>query len=340
MRNALTEAKSLGLDCVQVFTKNQQQWEAPPLRDDAVADWKAGLAELGWSRRAHTPARTVSHASYLINIASPDPTLREKSLAALREEADRADTLGIPILVFHPGAHTTSTPEEGLDRIAQGVAQLIADTPGGRVCFTFENVAGAGSTLGRTFEQLATLRNGVLARAGQAAAPRVGFCIDTCHAHAAGYDLSTTDSARRALDQLDRACGLENVRALHLNDSKGPANSRLDRHEHIGRGTIGFPGFAVFAGCPAFASIPKVMETPKGDFATGRPWDAVNVALLRALASGQTPTLEPPAPSTTPSRTTASAKPTMPPAKAPPRTKPKPPPKRKPAPKPKPRKKA
>ena len=285
MANALRDAESLGLDCVQVFTKNQQQWKAPPLKPDAIREWNDERARLGW---AGDDARVVSHASYLINMASPDPALRAKSIDLMRDEIDRCHALSIARLVFHPGAFTTGTREGGLAHIADACAALLTATRGCNVCLCLENVAGAGSTLGGPFSELADLAARIRA-AAPTAQDRTGFCIDTCHAHAAGYDLSTAASACAALAELDRAVGLSHVRVLHLNDSKGKAGSHLDRHEHIGKGTIGRAGFAAFLAEPAFKSLPKIMETPKGEAPSGKPWDRLNVALLRRLAKAPTP---------------------------------------------------
>ncbi|MFN0012296.1 MAG: deoxyribonuclease IV [Phycisphaerales bacterium] len=280
MANALREAETLGLECVQVFTKNQQQWSAPPLKADTIREWAETIARLKW---AGDDRRVVSHASYLINMASPDAALRAKSIDLMREEIDRCEALAIRLLVFHPGAFTTSTLEEGVSRIADACASLLHATKGYRTVLCLENVAGAGSTIGRTFEELADLRSRI-ASAAPGHAARIGFCIDTCHAHAAGYDLSTPASATAALAALDRAAGLANVRVLHLNDSKGKSGSHLDRHEHIAKGTIGRAGFAAFVQHAGLAGLPKIMETPKGDDANGKPWDLANVALLRRLA--------------------------------------------------------
>lgn len=284
MANALHEARALGLDCVQVFTKNQQQWSAPALADGVVETWLAALRELGWdsAKGSPGPSRVVSHASYLSNLASPDDALRLKSLALMRDELDRCERLAIGLLVFHPGAATGSTREEGLERIAQGVASLLAAARTGSWVLCLENVAGAGTTLGRTLDELAWLR----ARAIELGAPsgRVGFCLDTCHAHAAGYDLSTRAGGEAFVAQVDRVLGLAHVRVLHLNDSKGGVSSRLDRHQHIGEGTIGPAGFAGVLACAPWREIPKILETPKGQTPDGVAFDTINVARLRALA--------------------------------------------------------
>jgi deoxyribonuclease-4 len=287
MHNALLEARRLKLDCVQVFTKNQQQWKAPPLKREAVDAWWAELRSMGWEPRESRPDRVTSHASYLINMASPDPVLREKSIALMREEIERCEVLGIPLLVFHPGAHVGGTREEGLARVVDACSRLIGQTAGYRTVLCLENVAGAGSTLGRWFEELSGLRAGMI-EAGAAPA-RVGFCIDTCHAHVAGYDLCTPEKATLALRQLEAAVGLANVRCMHFNDAKAPCGSRLDRHEHIGKGCIGKArggGFPVFLNHPLLVGVPKILETPKGENKSGVPLDTLNLRRLRTMLGG------------------------------------------------------
>lgn len=273
MLNALDEAVNLGLDTVQVFTKNQQQWKAKPLDAGMVRDWRARIVELGWA------PRTVSHASYLINLASPDDELWRKSIDLMSDEIERCETLGIPFLVHHPGAFTTSSREAGLSRIARAYAELFERSAGYRTVLCLENTVGGGSNLGREFAELAELRRMILDTVGDPA--RVGYCFDTCHAHAGGYDLSAAESAAAVFAEWDRACGLENIRVLHLNDSKTPLNSRRDRHEHIGMGSIGLRGFAAVLSVPWFAERPKILETPKGLDETGTEWDRVNLARLK-----------------------------------------------------------
>ncbi len=286
MVNALLEAERLGLDTVQVFTKNQQQWKAPPLDPAGAADWLDALRRLGWEDR------TVSHASYLINLASPDDELWAKSIDLMTVEIERCEALSIPFLVHHPGAYTTSTEGEGLDRIALAYDELLRRTRGFRTVCCLEDTVGSGSNLGRTFEQLADLRARILDRTGEAG--RVGYCLDTCHAHAGGYDMSTRESADAALDLFDSSCGLENLRVLHLNDSLKELGSRKDRHAHIGEGTITNPpgrkgqalkdsGFAAVVNRPELADRPMIMETPKGDDEKGVPHDARNLRRLRRL---------------------------------------------------------
>lgn len=278
MVNALEEAERLKLDTVQVFTKNQQQWKAKPLDPGMVAAWHAKVDALGWR------GRIVSHASYLINLGSPNDDLWLKSIDLMVDEIERCRTLGIAFLVHHPGAFTTSTREEGLGRIAAAYKEIFARTAGAPVVSCLENTVGSGSNLGREFSEVSRLRDMILDATG--APKRLGVCIDTCHAHAGGYDLSTRAKAEGAMEALDRELGLGWVRVLHLNDSKGAAASRLDRHEHIGEGTIGDAGFQVVVNRPEFAGIPKIMETPKGESKAGVNLDTINLKRLRAMSNG------------------------------------------------------
>lgn len=291
MVNALREAEGLGLDTVQVFTKNQQQWKCKPLDGGMVCEWQGELTRLAWTDRV------VSHASYLINLASPNDELWEKSIDLMREEIERCEALGIRYLVHHPGAATSSTREEGLARIAKAYKRLFKETAGYRTVSCLENTAGAGSTLGRTFEELAALRGMIREETG-CEADRIGVCIDTCHAHAAGYDISTYEGGMAMLDQLGRICGFECVRVVHLNDSAAPAGSNRDRHAHIGEGTIGggttpkrlaASGFRAVLEHPGIAAVPKILETPKESDAKGVPMDSVNLARLKKILGVEHP---------------------------------------------------
>lgn len=285
MVNALHEAKSLGLDAVQVFTKNQQQWKAPAMKPEAQSAWLDGLSELGWTDSdplgAGAVHRTVSHASYLINLASPDDALWEKSIDLMVVEIERCDVLGIPLLVHHPGAFTTSDRSAGLGRIVSAYEVLFERTAKAKVVSCLENTVGSGSNLGGSFEELAELRERIVSATGRA--DRVGFCFDTCHAHAFGYDMHGVEAADTTLDELDRVCGLAHVRCVHLNDSKGAKGSRLDRHEHIGEGTIGEAGFSAVLVRAGLRGRPMILETPKGESDDGTPLDTVNLRLLRGL---------------------------------------------------------
>lgn len=315
---ALHEATGLGLDTVQVFTKNQRQWSVAPLDPGAALEWVSELARLKWQGRA------VAHDSYLINLASPDDSpggLWEKSLATMRIEITRCAALAIPFLVSHPGAHMikegpldgAARVEAGLVRIARAYAKLLRETRDVPVTICLENTAGGGTTLGRSFEELARLRELILQEAGHNAdlngvtGGRIGFCLDTCHALAAGYDISGKDEAGRArslaegrqrgramLEEFDRVCGLANLRVLHLNDSQGVLGSHIDRHEHIGLGCVALGAFAAVVSHPALARAPKIMETPKEESPGGEPMDALNLRLLRALQAGDEPVVEAP----------------------------------------------
>ncbi|MCA9305659.1 MAG: deoxyribonuclease IV [Phycisphaerales bacterium] len=294
MSNALREAEGLTMDTVQVFTKNQRQWKVTALKDDARDEWLGESQRLGWN-----DARLVAHDSYLINLASPNDELWEKSVAMMREELDRAQALGIGLLVSHPGAHTGSGVEAGLERIAEAYKRLFAETRGSTVVLCLENTAGGGSTLGRTFEELATLKSLIEKKAGKDAKGRVGFCLDTCHALAAGYDIASTANGdgtgkKRTLaegrklgdgmlDEFDRVCGLKNLRVLHLNDSLGARGSNLDRHAHIGQGNVSLGAFKAVVNRPELRGVPMILETPKGEDEKGTPWDTVNLRKLRGL---------------------------------------------------------
>lgn len=277
LSNAIRQARGLGLSTVQVFTKNQQQWKVKPLEKPVIDEWRAEQRAAGWE------GRIVSHASYLINLASPNDELWTKSVDLMHEEIERCETLGIAFLVHHPGAFTSSTLDQGLGRITDAYKELFRRTKGYKTVSCLENTAGGGSTIGRTFDELARLWSMIVESAG--ADTRIGCCIDTCHAHAGGYDLSTPKLADAALAELDSVLGLRHVRVLHLNDSKGKAGSRLDRHEHIGDGTIGKAGFAALINHPNLVGRPMILETPKGDNEQGTAWDTINIRRLAALLS-------------------------------------------------------
>jgi deoxyribonuclease IV len=286
MANALREAERLSMDTVQVFTKNQQQWKAPALADSAVREWTGELARLGWR------GRTVAHASYLINLASPSDELWERSISLMRIEIERCETLEIPFLVHHPGSPTGSGVEYGIARITEAYRRLLAETRGYRTICCLENTVGAGSTLGGPFEELAQLRLRILEASREPA--RVGFCFDTCHAHAAGHDFSTREAGEHVLDSFDQICGLSSLRVVHVNDCKSLIGSHLDRHAHIGEGTIGKgglarSGFAALLARPELRHVPKILETPKGKTPSGTDLDTLNLRRLRKLMVGLQP---------------------------------------------------
>ena len=272
---AVDRAVAHGCETLQIFSKSSNQWRARALGASEVAEFRRRLAASGIG-----PA--IAHASYLINLAAPDPRLRARSIASFGEEIDRAEALGLLGVVIHPGACTTGTPEEGLEAIAGAIAHLLRARPRGRTMVLLEHTAGQGTSLGHTFEQLADLLRRLRWRA------RVGVCLDTCHLWAAGYDLASVEGYRATFEQFDRLVGLERLKAFHLNDSKKPLGSRVDRHEHIGDGTLGLEAFRRLLHDPRLEGVPMGLETPKSD-EQGRglsgtdPMDVRNLQTLRDL---------------------------------------------------------
>lgn len=269
LHNALLSAERLGCDVVQVFTKNQQQWNCPPLVQSAIDDWKLHQTRLKFRK-------TVSHDSYLINLAAVDPVIREKSVALFAEELRRCEALGIPYLVTHPGAHVGAGEAEGLRKVAAALDEIHRLLPGFKTMTCLEITAGQGSSLGWQLEQLAEIISLV------DEPKRLGVCLDTAHLFAAGYDFRGRKYAAFR-KQLEKTIGLSRVKVWHLNDSKKELGSRVDRHDHIGRGKIGLEGFRPIVRDEAFADVPKILETPKEKDEAGREWDAVNLQVLRNL---------------------------------------------------------
>lgn len=269
LHNALLEAERLGFETAQVFTKNQQRWDCSPLTTEACQQWAQHRRRLKFKH-------TISHDSYLINLAATEPELWRKSVALFVEELSRCVQLGIPYLVTHPGAHVGAGEEEGLRRVIVALDVAHKQVPAGKVVTCLEVTAGQGTSLGHRLEHLAVIMDGVKAP------ERLGVCLDTAHLFAAGYDFRARRYARFRRE-VDSIVGLSRVKVLHLNDSKKPLGSRVDRHEHIGRGTIGLEGFRPFVRDEAFADVPKILETAKGKSDDGREWDAVNLETLRGL---------------------------------------------------------
>jgi deoxyribonuclease-4 len=269
VHNALLEAEKLQMGTVQIFTKNQQQWKCKPLDPAVIEQWKAHSKRLNFSR-------TVSHDSYLINLASPDDRLWEASIELFAEEISRCAILGIPYLVTHPGAHVGSGEESGLKRVAKGLDRAYAVVNGAKVTTCLEITAGQGSSLGYRLEHLAE----IISQSSNSR--RLGVCLDTAHLFAAGYDFRGRKYAEFR-KELEKVVGVKRVKVLHLNDSKKELGSRVDRHDHIGLGKIGTEGFVGFVRDEAFAEVPKILETPKDKSPDGRYWDVVNLEVLRAL---------------------------------------------------------
>ena len=277
LHEAFARAETAGCDCLQVFVKNQRQWQAPPLKLDDVARWHELLATPGFG-----PA--VAHATYLINLASGDDALHEKSRRAFTEELGRCQTLGIPYLVIHPGAAGEQTPEQAIERVAAALDLIFAEQPGLKTMPLLETTAGQGTALGRDFCQIGA----IIDRLSEP--QRVGVCVDTCHVFAAGYDIRDPEAYEAMIDEAKKAVGLKRIRCWHFNDSRGECGGHLDRHAHIGHGRIGNVGFRHILADSRFHGVPMIIETPKGEDANGREWDRVNIRRLRAIAARATKT--------------------------------------------------
>lgn len=267
VENAPRNARRIGATAFALFTKNQRQWTAAPLAPAQIDAFRRACDECGYA-----PAQILPHDSYLINLGHPEREPLEKSRTAFVEEMRRCQQLGLDRLNFHPGSHLQKIPtEESLDRIAESINIALDLTRG--VTAVIENTAGQGSNLGFRFEHLAYLIDRVEDRS------RVGVCIDTCHAFAAGYDLSSAAACEAAFDELERTVGLRYLRGMHLNDAMKPLASRVDRHAPLGEGTIGLECFRYIARDRRFDGIPLILETP--DEAR---W-AEEIALLKSFAA-------------------------------------------------------
>jgi deoxyribonuclease-4 len=261
-------AAAINASAVALFAKNSNQWKGKELTPEICAEFA----------RKRSVKPVLTHASYLINLATTNHEFHRKSIAALVDELDRAERLGVHAVVLHPGAHMGAGPDKGLDQIARSLDQIHAQIPDHKVVTLLETAAGQGSCLGCTFEELGKILDLVDDRA------RAGVCIDTCHIFASGYDIRTRDGYERTIEQLDEHVGVANVGAFHLNDSKKPHGSRVDRHEHIGKGLIGVDAFAFVLNDRRFARIPKLIETPK---TVETESDRANIGLLRSLIAAQ-----------------------------------------------------
>jgi len=273
---AVDRAEASRCEALQIFTKSAGQWRARQLPPAEIARFRERVEETGIRP-------VVAHNSYLINIAAAAPALRAQSIAALGEELDRAESLGLDGLVMHPGSYTTGTEKDGLRLIAEALSLLLAARPRARTRVLLEHTAGQGTNLGHRFEHLAA----ILERLD--GSPRVGICLDTCHLLTAGYDLCTEKGYADTFRELDRTVGLDRIKLFHLNDSKKPCGSRVDRHEHIGKGCLGLEPFRRLLNDPRFSTLPMLLETPKLETPESRrqsdvdPWDARNLRTLRKL---------------------------------------------------------
>ena len=272
---AAERAAELDCDCVQIFTKNNNQWNCKPITPAEATQFKQTVAKLELRS-------AIAHTSYLINLASPDDVLWRKSIDALVVEWQRAEQLELSGLVLHPGAHMASTPDQGMARIVEAICKSVEATQPKTCRLLLENTAGQGSALGWQFEQLGFMLRGI------DQPNHVGTCFDTCHAFAAGYDFRSANGLKSMLTAFDEQVGLQHLHAIHINDSKKGCGSRVDRHEHIGRGEIGENGFTLFIKAKPIKNLPMFLETEKGiDETSGQEWDAINLATLRKLVGRQ-----------------------------------------------------
>lgn len=249
--NALRRGKEIGCTAVQVFTSSPRQWYAPEVSAEQVADFKKAQAETGIDH-------VVSHDTYLINLCAPTPEIREKSIASLKKELGRCGAYGIPFVVSHIGSLKDQNEGEALLAAAEGMKEVLADTPES-VMLLMETTAGQGSSLNARFEQMAML----LELTG--GHKRIGVCLDTCHVFAAGYDIRTPEAFAATFAEFDRVVGMDRLKAIHVNDSQKGLGSRVDRHAHIGEGEIGIEAFRCLVNDPRLAEIPMTLETPDAD---------------------------------------------------------------------------
>jgi deoxyribonuclease-4 len=274
VEKAVVRGQEVGCEAMQIFTKNSNQWKAKPLTATEVTVFRDACQAAGIGP-------VIAHSAYLINLAAPDEALYEKSIQAFLDELQRCELLGIPYLVVHPGAHMGTGEEQGLKRIAAAIDRIHHETPNIQAAMVLEATAGQGTVLAYKFEHFAAILE-------QVDEPdRLGFCLDTCHLLAAGYDFRTRQGYDQMMDAWDELVGIERIRVIHLNDSKKDLGSRVDRHEHIGLGCIGTKGFEFLLNDRRLAELPMVLETPKDDNA-----DVRNLATLRRLIHRQQPLTE------------------------------------------------
>jgi deoxyribonuclease-4 len=267
LRRAVERGAQIGCTAIQLFTKNNNRWEGKPLTDEDTGSYKTAVAEARIG-----PA--VAHAAYLINLSAVDPSLLERSRRALEDELRRCELLGLLGLVVHPGAHMGEGIPAGIDRIAASINAVHRRTPGFRTLTILETTAGQGTSVGHRFEQLRE----IIDRIEEGA--RMAVCIDTCHLFAAGYPLHTATGWEETIAEFDAVVGLGRLALVHVNDSKKGLGSRVDRHEHIGKGAIGLEGFRSLMNDPRFAAIAKILETEKSE---DMHEDIENMNALRSL---------------------------------------------------------
>ena len=268
---AFERADSLGCESFQIFTQNQRQWKSVEYDKDTIQKF-----HLERTQHHFNKIPLIAHASYLINLCAQEPEKLEKSRMAFLEELKRCDQLGIAGLVIHPGAHGGKGEDWGIAVIAESINYAL-DNYNPQVQILLETTAGQGSSLGYRFENLAKLINMIEKK------DRIGVCLDTCHIFAAGYDIRTRQAYEKTKKEFDRIIGINNLFVIHLNDSKKELGSKIDRHEHIGKGCIGIQAFLYIVNDPDFCHIPGIIETPKGKDINGKDMYATDINKLKAL---------------------------------------------------------
>ena len=266
--NALLLGKRVECEAIQIFTKSSRQWASKPYPKEEIEQFRE-------NQKATGIAKVIAHDSYLLNLGSPDDGLRQRSILAFIDEMERCEVLGIGNLVAHPGSHVGAGEDQGIKTIARSLDEVHAACPDYNVKITLEITAGQGSNLGYRFEQIARMFDATRKN------ERLRVCFDTEHAFAAGYDIRTEEGYERTFSEFDDAIGIERLAAFHLNDSKKEFNSRVDRHEHIGKGHIGIEAFRLLINDRRFWGLPMCLETPKGPELAE---DRENLTLLRSLA--------------------------------------------------------
>jgi len=265
--NAFLEGKKVDCEAIQIFTKSSRQWASKPLAAEEIEQFKINRKETGIDT-------IVAHDSYLLNLGSPDTAMRKRSIEAFIDEIQRCEILNVSNLIAHPGSHVGAGELEGIKTIANSLNEVHRACPGYQVKVTLEITAGQGSNLGYRFEQMRNIMDATKEN------ERLRICFDTEHAFAAGYDIRSREGYERTFAEFDEAIGVERIAAFHLNDSKKELNSRVDRHEHIGKGCIGVEGFRLLMNDKRFWGLPMCLETPKDK---DLKEDRENLTLLRSL---------------------------------------------------------
>ena len=270
VENAPLRGKKAGCQVIQIFTKNNNRWNSRQLTDKDIENFKKNSFDTG-------VIPSASHTAYLINLASPNTEIYKKSLDAFFDEMERAERLGLPYLIFHPGAHLGSGEDAGLKKIADSINVLLKKADGFKLMLLLETTAGQGSHLGYKFEHLSEIIETVDEK------EKIGVCLDTCHIFAAGYDISNEYGYKKTFEDFNKIIGIDRLKAFHINDSKKGLGSRVDRHEHIGKGKLGLTAFRLLLNDTRFKNVPMILETPKGKTMME---DKRNLSVLRMLKKG------------------------------------------------------